>query len=146
MFNKNHFKKHGGILIENMIALLYISLVLPPISGIYIKLYKTNKKIEVREEYGITTENVVEYLENMNYIQISNKIGVFHFDSLDSFFSFFNITEKKKIKDQIIPLDIIIEKTDYFYLSQNGQKLYILKLMVNNKEFYYFPTGEDYEK
>ena len=139
-------KKKGSILIENLLALLYISIVLVPISNVYIKFFKTNISIEKKENEVIIYSNVVEYIENMEYKKLKGKTGSQNFNSLNDFFHFYQIEGSKTIENKHIDLNLNIETTNYYYLNNQHQKLYILKLKINNKEYYYFPSQGDYEE
>ena len=139
-------KKKGSILIENLLALLYISIVLVPISNVYIKLFKTNVSIEKKENEVIIYSNVVEYIENMEYKKLKGKTGSQNFNSLNDFFHFYQIENSKIIENKNTDISISIDATNNYYLNSKLQKLYILKLKINNKEYYYFPDQEDYEE
>ena len=139
-------KKKGSILIENLLALLYISIVLVPISNVYIKFFKTNISIEKKENEVIIYSNVVEYIEKMEYKKLKGKTGSQNFNSLNDFFHFYQIEGSKIIENKHIDLNLNIETTNYYYLNNQHQKLYILKLKINNKEYYYFPSQGDYEE
>ena len=87
-------KKKGSILIENLLALLYVSIVLVPFSNMYIKLFKTNMNIEKEEESSIICDNIFEYLENLKYTKIKEKNGFQKFNNLNDFFHFYQIENK----------------------------------------------------
>ena len=139
-------KKKGSILIENLLALLYVSIVLVPFSNMYIKLFKTNMNIEKEEESSILCDNIFEYLENLKYTKIKGKNGFQKFNNLNDFFHFYQIENSKIIENKNTDLSISIDTTNSYYLNSKLQKLYILKLKINNKEYYYFPDQEDYEE
>lgn len=138
--------KKGGILIENLIALLYITVILLPFTNLLIKVFKTNTLIEQKESENIALENILEYLENLEYDIIKNKKGVFHFNSLKEFSDFFQINPFKIINNKNFSINIKIQKTSYFYLNKNYEKLFIYKIETNNKHVYLLPDKEDYEK
>lgn len=138
--------KKGSILIENLLALLYISIVLIPISNMYIKLFKTNISIEKKENESVILDNIIEYLENLEYKKLKEKNGSQNFNNLNDFFHFFQIENSKIIENREINLNLNIETTNYYYLNNQHQKLYILKLKLNNREYYYFPSQGDYEE
>ena len=139
-------KKKGSILIENLLALLYVSIVLVPFSNMYIKLFKTNMNIEKEEESSIICDNISEYLENLKYTKIKEKNGFQKFNNLDDFFQFYQIENSKIIENKNTDLIISIDTTNSYYLNSKLQKLNILKLKINNKEYYYFPDQEAYEE
>ena len=77
--------KRGSLLIENLLALLYITIVLLPFSHLYIKVFKTNILLEKMEHEAVFLENISEYLENTEYQNIETKTGKRNFNSIDDF-------------------------------------------------------------
>ena len=142
--NKN--MKKGIILIENLIALVYIAIILLPFSNMYIKVFNTNTLIEQKEEDNIILENIFEYIESLDYKVLENKSGNHSFSSINDFINFFEINISKNENNKKIEILIDIQKTNSFYLNQKHEKLYILKIKINKKEFFYLPSKEDYEK
>lgn len=138
--------KKGGILIENLIALMYITIVLLPFTNILIKVLKTNTLIEQKENEDVTLENILEYMENLKYNIIKKKTGNFRFNSLEEFFEFFQINSSRINNDKNFSINIKIQKTDYFYLNKNYEKLFIYKIEAGNNFLYHLPDKEDYEK
>ena len=67
--------KKGSLLIENLLALLYITIVLLPFSHLYIKVFKTNMLLEKKERESVFLENISEYLENTGYKNLETKTG-----------------------------------------------------------------------
>ena len=138
--------KKGSLLIENLLALLYITIVLLPFSHLYIKVFKTNMLLEKKERESVFLENISEYLENTGYKNLETKTGKKSFNSFKDFCNFFHLScfETKEKENGLINIDI--QKTEYYYLNKNLQKLFILKISTDIKELYYIPHLEDYEK
>ena len=139
-------KKSGSLLIENLLALLYITIVLLPFSHLYVKVFKTNILLEKKEHESVLLDNTAEYLENTEYQNIENKTGKRSFSSLEDFCTFFNLGCSRQEKEKDFHMNTDIRKTDYYYLNKNLQKLFIFKITNNAREFYYMPYLEDYEK
>ncbi|WP_435308337.1 hypothetical protein [Sebaldella termitidis] len=138
--------KRGSLLIENLLALLYITAVLLPFSHLYIKVFKTNILLEKKERESVFLENIAEYLENTEYQNLETKTGKKSFSSFKDFCNFFHLSyfETKEKENTLINIDI--QKTEYYYLNKNLQKLFIFKITTDTKELYYIPYLEDYEK
>ena len=62
--------KKGSLLIENLLALLYITVVLLPFSHLYVKVFKTNMLLAKKEYESVLLETITEYLENTEYKNI----------------------------------------------------------------------------
>lgn len=139
-------KKRGSLLIENLLALLYITVVLLPLSHLYVKVFKTNVLLEKEEYKSVFTDNFIEYLENTEYQNIENKTGKKKFYTSEDFCTFFNLSCFETAGKENFHIDIEIQKTNHYYINRNLQKLFIFKITVGNKEFYYLPYLEDYEK
>ena len=138
--------KKGSLLIENLLALLYITIVLLPFSHLYLKVFKTNILLEKKEHESVFLENISEYLENTRYQNIETKTGRKNFNSFKDFCTFFHLDCSETKESEISNINIDIQKTDYYYLNKNLQKLFIFKIITDVKEFYYIPYLEDYEK
>ena len=138
--------KKGSLLIENLLALLYITIVLLPFSHLYMKVFKTNMLLEKKERKSVFLENISEYLENTGYKNLETKTGKKSFNSFKDFCNFFHLScfETKEKENTLINIDI--QKTEYYYLNKNLQKLFIFKITTDTKELYYIPYLEDYEK
>ena len=138
--------KRGSLLIENLLALLYVTIVLLPFSHMYIKVFKTNMLLEKKEYEAVFSENISEYLENTEYQNIETKTGKRNFNSINDFCGFFRLNCFKTKGKGSFHTDIDIQKTDHYYLNKNLQKLFIFKITAGTREFYYIPYLEDYEK
>ena len=138
--------KKGSLLIENLLALLYITIVLLPFSHLYIKVFKTNLLLEKKEHESVFLENIQEYLENTGYQNLETKTGKKSFSSFKNFCNFYHLScfEAKEKENTLINIDI--QKTEYHYLNKNLQKLFILRITTDIRELYYIPHLEDYEK
>jgi hypothetical protein len=138
--------KKGSLLIENLLALLYVTIVLLPFSHLYVKIFKTNILLEEKENEAVLRENILEYLENTEYQNIEAKTGNRYFNSLKDFCSFFSFKCKEIKKSENFHINIDIQKTNYYYLNKNSKKLFIFRIAADNRYFYYMPDLEDYEK
>ena len=136
--------KRGSLLIENLLALLYITIVLLPFSHLYIKVFKTNILLEKMEHEAVFLENISEYLANTEYQNIETKTGKRNFNSIDDFCSFFRLNCFETRDKGNFRINIDIQKTNHYYLNKNLQKLFIFKITAGNKEFYYIPYLADY--
>ena len=100
-----------------------------------------------KKEYeSVLLETITEYLENTEYKNIETKTGKRSFDSFKDFCTFFAMNCLNADKIENFHINIDIQKTDYYYLNKNLQKLFIFKITADSKEFYYMPYLEDYEK
>ncbi|MCP1226620.1 hypothetical protein [Sebaldella sp. S0638] len=141
-----HNNKTGSLLLENLLALLYITVVLLPFSHLYVKIFKTNMLLEKKEYESVLLENMAEYLENTEYQNIETKTGKRAFSSFKDFCSFFRLNCSTADEKKNFHINIDIQKTDYYYLNRNFEKLFIFKITADTKEIYYVPYLEDYEK
>lgn len=138
--------RKGSLLIENLLALLYVTVVLLPFSHMYIRVFKTNILLEKKETESVFRENMLEYLENTEYKNIETKTGNRNFSTIEDFCVFFQLNCEESEKQDNFYINIDIQKTDYYYLNKNLEKLYIFKITADKKIVYYMPGLEDYEK
>lgn len=135
-------KKKGESLVESLISLFFITVVLVPVSNIFLKAYKTNIKVDKNSFIESENQNMLELLKTKNYNEIVNFTGKYEISDIDNFYNIFSIENQYRFLNDINKKNrkIEIKQTNNFYKDKFENKKYILELNVEGKREYFFPT------
>ena len=129
--------KKGEMLIESLISLMFISILLIPVSNSIRYLSKTNNNIDKKVINRINRLNLVEELKSLDYEKIKKISGKHNFSNIQDAINTFKLDSSHYILSDNNSYDILIRKTKYYY--EINSKEYIYYLEVNKYEDYYIP-------
>lgn len=129
--------KKGEMLIESLISLIFISILLIPVSSSIRYLSKTNNNIDKKVINRINSLNLVEELKSLDYEKITKISGKHNFSNIQDVVNTFKLDSSHYILSDNNSYDILIRKTKYYY--EINSKEYIYYLEVNKYEDYYIP-------
>ena len=129
--------KKGEMLIESLISLMFISILLIPVSNSIRYLSKTNNNIDKKVINRINRLNLVEELKSLDYEKIKKISGKHNFSNIQDIINTFKLDSSHYILIDNNSYDILIRKTKYYY--EINSKEYIYYLEVNKYEDYYIP-------
>ena len=90
-------KKRGETLVESLLSMFFIVVILIPVSNIFLKSYKIDKKIN-----GINTDNeiknnMIELIKTKNNVEIMRLIGEYEVNNIGDFYNKFFIENRYRI-------------------------------------------------
>lgn len=145
-------KNRGETLIESLISMFFVTVIIVPVSNLFLQTFKTDIKVDNLNEKSINIENMAEILKAKKYNEIVNFIGKYEISKVDDFYTKFavekkyqilkNLEEKqdKKGKTGNDRINLEIKKTDGYFVNEMGEKEYIFEINIDKIRDYYFPN------
>ena len=135
-------KNKGETLVESLLSIFFVAVVLPPVSNLILKTFRTDSKIDRKNIFNMETENISEILKTKDYAFLYSHIGKYVIQNKNDFYSKFAIEGKYHIlKDTatVAKSELEIKATENYYLNEKGEKEHILEITIDRKKDYYFP-------
>lgn len=140
-------KNKGESLIESLLSMFFITVVLAPVSSLFLKTFKLNGKITDRNFAKNEERNMLEILKTKDYDFMIGNTGKHKFSDMEGFYRIILPDEKYKVlradKGTLVGEKTVeIKQTEDFYINEEGQKEYIFEIQVGDVKGYYFPKWE----
>lgn len=135
-------KNKGETLVESLLSIFFVAVVLPPVSNLILKTFRTDSKIDRKNIFNMETENISEILKTKDYAFLYSHIGKYVIQNKNDFYSKFAIEGKyQMLKDTatVGKRELEIKATENYYLNEKGEKEHILEITIDRKKDYYFP-------
>ena len=135
-------KKKGETLVESLLSIFFAVIVLTPVSNLILKTFRTDSKIDRKNIFNMEAENMSEILKTKDYAFLYSRIGKYIIQNKNDFYSKFAIEGKyQMLKESITEKsrNLEIKATENYYLNEKGEKEYILEIIIDGKQDYYFP-------
>jgi hypothetical protein len=135
-------KNKGETLVESLLSIFFVAVVLPPVSNLILKTFRTDSKIDRKNIFNMETENISEILKTKDYAFLYSHIGKYVIQNKNDFYSKFAIEGKYQILKDTATVgkrELEIKATENYYLNEKGEKEHILEITIDRKKDYYFP-------
>ena len=135
-------KNKGETLVESLLSIFFAVIVLTPVSNLILKTFRTDSKIDRKNIFNMEAENMSEILKTKDYAFLYSRIGKYIIQNKNDFYSKFAIEGKyQMLKESITEKsrNLEIKATENYYLNEKGEKEYILEIIIDGKQDYYFP-------
>ena len=135
-------KKKGETLVESLLSIFFAVIVLTPVSNLILKTFRIDSKIDRKNIFNMEAENMSEILKTKDYAFLYSRIGKYIIQNKNDFYSKFAIEGKyQMLKESITEKsrNLEIKATENYYLNEKGEKEYILEIIIDGKQDYYFP-------
>ena len=135
-------KNKGETLVESLLSIFFVAVVLPPVSNLILKTFRTDSKIDRKNIFNMETENISEILKTKDYAFLYSRIGKYVIQNKNDFYSKFAIEGKYQILKDTATVgkrELEIKATENYYLNEKGEKEHILEITIDRKKDYYFP-------
>ena len=148
-------RNRGETLIESLISMFFVTVIIVPVSNLFLQTFKTDIKVDNLNEKNVNIENMAEILKAKKYNEIVNFIGKYEISKVDDFYNRFAIEKKyqflkkleqkldKKGKFQEDKINLEIKKADGYFMNEFGQKEYIFEINIDKIKDYYFPNIDE---
>lgn len=148
-------KNRGETLIESLISMFFVTVVIIPVSNLFLKTFQTDVKVDDLNKKNVSIENMIEIIKGKKYEEILNFSGKYEISKVDDFYNRFAVEKKyqilknfeqrkdKKGKIQEDKINVEIKRTDGYFVNETGEREYIFEINVDKIKDYYFP---DFDK
>ena len=90
-------KKRGETLVESLLSMFFIVVILVPVSNIFLKSYKIDKKLNSINIDNEIKNNMVELIKTKNNVEIMRLIGEYEVNNIGDFYNKFFIENRYRI-------------------------------------------------
>ena len=90
-------KKRGETLVESLLSMFFIVVILVPISNIFLKSYKIDKKLNSINIDNEIKNNMIELIKTKNNVEIMRLIGEYEVNNIGDFYNKFFIENRYRI-------------------------------------------------
>ncbi len=90
-------KKRGETLVESLLSMFFIVVILVPVSNIFLKSYKIDKKLNSINIDNEIKNNMIELIKTKNNIEIMRLIGEYEVNNIGDFYNKFFIENRYRI-------------------------------------------------
>ena len=90
-------KKRGETLVESLLSMFFIVVILVPVSNIFLKSYKIDKKLNSINIDNEIKNNMIELIKTKNNIEIMRLIGEYEVNNIRDFYNKFFIENRYRI-------------------------------------------------
>lgn len=90
-------KKRGETLVESLLSMFFIVVILVPVSNIFLKSYKIDKKLNSININNEIKNNMVELIKTKNNVEIMRLIGEYEVNNIGDFYNKFFIENRYRI-------------------------------------------------
>ena len=144
-------KNRGETLIESLISMFFVTVIIVPVSNLFLQTFKTDIRVDNLNEKSINIENMIEILNTKKYNEILNFNGKYEISKVEDFYSRFSVEKKyqilknleqkqdKKGKAGNDKINVEIKRTDGYFINEFGEKEYIFEINIDKIKDYYFP-------
>ncbi len=144
-------KNRGETLIESLISMFFVTVIIVPVSNLFLQTFKTDIRVDNLNEKSINIENMIEILKTKKYNEILNFNGKYEISKVEDFYRIFSVEKKyqilknleqkqdKKGKAGNDKINVEIKRTDGYFINEFGEKEYIFEINIDKIKDYYFP-------
>ena len=145
-------KNKGETLIESLISMFFVTVIIVPISNLFLQTFKTDIKVDNLNEKNINIENMIEILKTKKYNEMLNFSGKYEISKVEDFYNKFSVEKKYHILKNMEQkqntkgnngndkINIEIKRTDGYFVNDLGEKEYIFEINIDKIKDYYFPN------
>ena len=90
-------KKRGETLVESLLSMFFIVVILVPVSNIFLKSYKIDKKLNSINIDNEIKNNMIELIKTKNNVEIMRLIGEYEVNNIGDFYNKFFIENRYRI-------------------------------------------------
>lgn len=90
-------KKRGETLVESLLSMFFIVVILVPVSNIFLKSYKIDKKLNSINIDNEIKNNMIELIKTKNNVEIMRLIGEYDVNNIGDFYNKFFIENRYRI-------------------------------------------------
>ena len=90
-------KKRGETLVESLLSIFFIVVILVPVSNIFLKSYKIDKKLNSINIDNEIKNNMIELIKTKNNVEIMRLIGEYEVNNIGDFYNKFFIENRYRI-------------------------------------------------
>lgn len=90
-------KKRGETLVESLLSMFFIVVILVPVSNIFLKSYKIDKKLNSINIDNEIKNNMIELIKTKNNVEIMRLIGEYEVNNIRDFYNKFFIENRYRI-------------------------------------------------
>ena len=90
-------KKRGETLVESLLSMFFIVVILVPVSNIFLKSYKIDKKLNSINIDNEIKNNMIELIKTKNNVEIMRLIGEYEVKNIGDFYNKFFIENRYRI-------------------------------------------------
>lgn len=90
-------KKRGETLVESLLSMFFIVVILVPVSNIFLKSYKIDKKLNSINIDNEIKNNMIELIKAKNNVEIMRLIGEYEVNNIGDFYNKFFIENRYRI-------------------------------------------------
>ena len=90
-------KKRGETLVESLLSMFFIVVILVPVSNIFLKSYKIDKKLNSINIDNEIKNNMIELIKTKNNVEIMKLIGEYEVNNIGDFYNKFFIENRYRI-------------------------------------------------
>lgn len=90
-------KKRGETLVESLLSMFFIVVILVPVSNIFLKSYKIDKKLNSINIDNEIKNNMIELIKTKNKAEIMRLIGEYEVNNIGDFYNKFFIENRYRI-------------------------------------------------
>lgn len=90
-------KKRGETLVESLLSMFFIVVILIPVSNIFLKSYKIDKKLNGINIDNEIKNNMIELIKTKNNVEIMRLIGEYEVNNIGDFYNKFFIENRYRI-------------------------------------------------
>lgn len=144
-------KNKGETLIESLISMFFVTVIIVPVSNLFLQTFKTDIRVDNLNEKSVNVENMIEILKTKKYNEILNFNGKYEISKVEDFYNRFSVEKKyqilknleqkqsKKGKIENNKINVKIKRTDGYFINEFGEKEYIFEINIDKIKDYYFP-------
>lgn len=90
-------KKRGETLVESLLSMFFIVVILVPVSNIFLKSHKIDKKLNSINIDNEIKNNMIELIKTKNNVEIMRLIGEYEVNNIGDFYNKFFIENRYRI-------------------------------------------------